>query len=531
VATRYDLYNASLMDFTHVLIDQMSAETEGTGEAVITGVGWWLGQRLDLYIQSVNEFGQRTPLGEDTFKAIKPQENGRLLRFDFQARASGYFHFNLGRWENAVWTSYVMPWTTVTLMDIDCGGRRGKCETVTSTDHSDYDAGEQVKVTQNGRATTFADTLVSGAENNPTSVVLTEEQQSIAVALYFENTSAFTLHMANGAKWPRTFLLSGISSVQWPSIYTPAPTPFPTPPPTEARTHPPTTTPVPTPSPTCPFSSVSGNCEVDCICIGSPNYPENYPADASCVIGVESEVSLEVKDFKTEVLWDPLTVDDKIFYGSAGPDRMVAKKEITFSSDGTDQDLGWHICALLPATVPSPAPTPYPTSSMELEGPCEFFGEGDICVQSPNYPSEYDDYEHCTIRFTESTTLYVGDFFTEKFSDKLTVDGVSYSGKTCPEQFNVTATSEVEWSSDWGTVHRGWRVCTQAVPPPLVPAPSGPIDPLFRQVGISASSPMGTMRSAAWVAVGAMLGLIMLWACMKCFFVGSEDGGEESSDG
>jgi len=530
VDVRYDLYNASLMDFTHVAVDQLSAETDGTGEAVITEIGWWMGQRLDLYIQSVNEFGERTPLPENAFKALKPQENGRLLRFDFLAEASGTFRFFFGSWEDGIWTSLVMPWTTITLMDIDCG-RRSNCETVTSADHVKYDAGDQVRVSVEGNSTVFRDMLVSGAGNNPTSVVLTEEQQSIAVALYFENTAEFTLHMANGAKWPRTFLVAGISSVQWPSIYTPAPTPFPTPPPTEARTHPPTTTPVPTPSPTCPFSSVSGNCEVDCMCIGSPNYPENYPADASCVIEVASGAALEVKDFSTEVFWDTLSVDDKIFYGTAGPDRVVAEREITFSSDGTDQDLGWHICALLPATVPTPAPTPYPTSSMELEGPCEFFGEGDICVQSPNYPLDYDDYEHCTIRFTESTTLYVGDFFTEKFSDKLTVDGVSYTGKTCPEQFNVTATSEIEWSSDWGTVHRGWRVCTQAVPPPPVPAPSGPIDPLFRQLGVSASSPMGTMRSAALVAAGVMLGLIMLWACMKCFFGGSVDGGEESSDG
>merc|ERR1719434_371956 len=89
-------------------------------------------------------------------------------------------------------------------MDIDCG-RRSNCETVTSADHVKYDAGDQVRVSEEGNSTVFRDMLVSGAGNNPTSVVLTEEQQSIAVALYFENTSAFTLHMANGAKWPRTF--------------------------------------------------------------------------------------------------------------------------------------------------------------------------------------------------------------------------------------------------------------------------------------------------------------------------------------
>jgi hypothetical protein len=525
------LYNASLFDFTDVVIDQMSAETEGTGEVVITGVGWWLGQRLDLYVQSVDEFGHRKPMSENVFKAIKPQEKGRLLRFDFQAKASSSFRFNFGFWEEGTWTSFVLPWTTITLMDIDCGGRKGKCETVTSNDHVRYDAGDQVGVSQEGNSTVFRDILIAGAENNPDSVVLTEEQQSIAVALYFENTSEFTLHMANDAIWPRTFLIAGISSVQWPSIYTPAPTPFPTPPPTEARTSAPRGTAAPTPSPTCPFSSVSGDCQVDCICISSPNYPENYPNDASCVIGVEGEVTLEVKDFSTEVFWDTLTVDDQVFHGTAGPDRVRTEAEITFSSDGTDQDLGWHICAMLPATVPTPAPTPYPMTAMELEGPCEFFGDGDVCVQSPNYPSDYDDYEHCAIRFAENKTLHVVDFFTEKFSDVLIVDGVSYSGQTCPEQFNVTATSDIQWSSDWGTVHRGWRVCTEAVPPTPVPPPNGAIDPVTRLAVIPVGSPSSATGTLALGLVGGMLGLIILWLCMRaCCFFSEPANSETSSD-
>ena len=41
-----------------------------------------------------------------------------------------------------------MPFLTVTLLDFDCGVDRPQCEEVTSTDHSSYEGGENVTVTE-----------------------------------------------------------------------------------------------------------------------------------------------------------------------------------------------------------------------------------------------------------------------------------------------------------------------------------------------------------------------------------------------
>ena len=111
----------------------------------------------------------------------------------------------------------------------------------------DFPGGKNVTVTQCDDYVSFGKKkgLISNAENN---VVLTEEQKS----------------MYNCAKWPRTILTTGISNTQWEGVVIPSPTPHPT------GSSP---TPSPTSSPTRAFSTVSGQCIVECDCISSPNYP------------------------------------------------------------------------------------------------------------------------------------------------------------------------------------------------------------------------------------------------------------------
>ena len=107
-----------------------------------------------------------------------------------------------------------------------------------------YEAGDKVDVHVQGSDTAFEDTMISIAENNPHSVVLTDVQKSISAGLVFEGKSEFTLRMENFALWP-----AGICNLQWPEIQTPAPTPVPTPAPTPSPTEAPTSTPSPTPGP------------------------------------------------------------------------------------------------------------------------------------------------------------------------------------------------------------------------------------------------------------------------------------------
>ena len=147
-----------------------------------------------------------------------------------------------------------------------CGFKR-----VTSADHTSFEAGENVAASTSGSTTVFDDNFRSGAENNPHSITLDEEQLSISAALFFEDAVHFTLEMFNLARWPRTILLAGITNLQWEEVTTPAPTPLTTPSPTP---EPAEATASPTPSPTCVFDLISGDGGAICSCITSPNYPE-----------------------------------------------------------------------------------------------------------------------------------------------------------------------------------------------------------------------------------------------------------------
>ena len=68
-------------------------------------------------------------------------------------------------------------------------------------------------------------------------------------------------------------------------------------------------------------------------CITSPNYTENYAPEGSCVIKLAS-LTLDVKDFETEVLWDTVVVNCRIYSGSTGPVGVEADGEVSCFSDG-----------------------------------------------------------------------------------------------------------------------------------------------------------------------------------------------------
>ena len=56
-----------------------------------------------------------------------------------------------------------------------------------------------------------------------------------------------------------------------------------------------------------------------CFCITSPNYPENYAPDGSYVIKLVSLLTLDVKDFRTEVMWDTMVVNGQNYSESNRP--------------------------------------------------------------------------------------------------------------------------------------------------------------------------------------------------------------------
>lgn len=106
---------------------------------------------------------------------------------------------------------------------------------------------------------------------------------------------------------------------------------------------------------------------------------------------------------------------------------------------------------------------PSPTESSTVVGPCVADG---LCIQSPNYPSNYGAYESCTVYFSNPGTLSADSFSTEKGFDVLNLDGTSFTGLSGPAEMEMHTTSVLTWTSDWGTelwmeaLHRCCR-CSQ----------------------------------------------------------------------
>jgi hypothetical protein len=106
-------------------------------------------------------------------------------------------------------------------------------------------------------------------------------------------------------------------------------------------------------------------------------------------------------------------------------------------------------------------------------GPCTLANSG-TCFRSPNYPSNYNNNEQCTFTSQDSVSLSVTAFDTESGYDKLTVNGVQYSGTTGPGGVQVSAGSTITWTSDSSTSRTGFEICsggTGAFPPPNVSRP------------------------------------------------------------
>lgn len=92
-------------------------------------------------------------------------------------------------------------------------------------------------------------------------------------------------------------------------------------------------------------------------------------------------------------------------------------------------------------------------------GPCVAHADG--CVSSPGYPGLYGNSESCVI--TPSSPFYsidVLDFGTEDWFDKLTVDGVDFSGVDPGSgPHGVPVRNSIKWNADESITANGWFIC------------------------------------------------------------------------
>uniref|UniRef100_A0A7S1S1Z8 CUB domain-containing protein n=1 Tax=Alexandrium catenella TaxID=2925 RepID=A0A7S1S1Z8_ALECA len=98
------------------------------------------------------------------------------------------------------------------------------------------------------------------------------------------------------------------------------------------------------------LSLVEGNCTAADGCMLSPNYPNLYGNEEHCVFNVSdgNQLPLSVRDFSTETQLDILTVNGESFSGIDGPDGVIPKGQIEWSSDASVRSGGWKVCLTAP---------------------------------------------------------------------------------------------------------------------------------------------------------------------------------------
>jgi hypothetical protein len=87
-----------------------------------------------------------------------------------------------------------------------------------------------------------------------------------------------------------------------------------------------------------------------------------------------------------------------------------------------------------------------------------------MCFRSPNFPSNYDNYQQCTITVGWRTRLSVTAFSTESSYDPLTVNGMPYSGTSGPDGVWVAAGTTITFTSDGSSTRSGFEICGAPFP-------------------------------------------------------------------
>ena len=94
-----------------------------------------------------------------------------------------------------------------------------------------------------------------------------------------------------------------------------------------------------------------GDCQVQGPCLSSPNFPQFYGDDQTCTASLPPFSVIRVMDFSTEEGYDYLIINGRQYSGS-GLDlkgaSIVARTNISWSSDSSNTRTGWRICVEKP---------------------------------------------------------------------------------------------------------------------------------------------------------------------------------------
>ncbi|CAE7405136.1 UVR8 [Symbiodinium sp. CCMP2592] len=214
----------------------------------------------------------------------------------------------------------------------------------------------------------------------------------------------------------------------------------------------------------CPACCVLRSCGTgDDGCITSTNFPESYPPGDACVIEVEAENRMAIGVVAFSSGHGKLRVNDVLYSGTEGPQGVVPRGSILWSSDIFSSGLGWKMCleeeeeeeeeeAVLPRALQANG-----TWTL-LSGTCRVDG---VCVSSSNFPEPYPDFDRCEIEAPpvdpqRLLLMDVVEFSTEDGYDYLMVNGVPYSGNVGPHE---QVPGNISWHADDFFTASGWKIC------------------------------------------------------------------------
>ena len=176
---------------------------------------------------------------------------------------------------------------------------------------------------------------------------------------------------------------------------------------------------------------------------------------AALLITVASGLAITATDFETENNYDVLTINGVKYSGARGPTLVEPTGPIEWASDGSVSRKGWKLCTA-EAPEQGEEQSDAPAGPITSTGGCPITDDGQ-CVTTPNFPRNYGDSETCSITVAQGKTVSATDFETERHWDKLTINGVVYSGTDGPQ--SVQPTRAITWSSDRSHNEGGWKLC------------------------------------------------------------------------
>ncbi|KAK3286714.1 hypothetical protein CYMTET_5744 [Cymbomonas tetramitiformis] len=198
----------------------------------------------------------------------------------------------------------------------------------------------------------------------------------------------------------------------------------------------------------------------------SPNYPADYNTNDNCEVSIDGEGVLHSLSFDIEQNYDNFFVGSTIYTGPEGPNGHEVNSSVVlrFSSDSSITKSGFEVCVT--STSPSP-PSSHPLLTV-ISGLCQTSSEG-TCLQSPNYPADYNTNDNCEVSIDGEGVLHSLSFDTEQNYDNFFVGSTIYTGPEGPNGHEVNSSVVLRFSSDSSITKSGFEVCvTSSAPRPNI---------------------------------------------------------------